>query len=96
MDMKKESRKEIMDRVFKEIHGSWKIPMMYWDNHPPMRYGYNDNTDAIECDCGVSVQVPFSNDELCFQTVDKLINDLYDKVWEHYKREYNIVLYMDD
>ena len=91
IDMNK-TRKEILDRIFKEYHGRL-VPMMHWGNHSPMRYAYNALTDSIECDCGVSVVIPFSNEELSLKNIDKLIDILYDKIRAYFKQKYNIELY---
>ena len=88
-------RTQIIAEVFKDIHGNL-VPMFRWINYPHMEYYYNEETDTIDCDCGVWVVVSLKDEEISYDTILQLLYDLEDKVREKYLKEQNIYLYYDD
>lgn len=90
----KQSRTEKIKEIFEKIHGDL-VPMFRWINYKHMEYWYNEETDEMECDCGVSVKLDYKDEELSYTTVLKTLYDLQDKVIEVYKEKYDIQLYDD-
>lgn len=88
-------RSEKIKRVFKDIHGI-KVPMFRWVNYSPMRYWYNEKTDSIECECGISIPFDVPNEDIDYNTVLDSLYQLEDKVRFEYKTKHNISLYYED
>ena len=77
-------RKERIKELWKKIHGDF-IPSFYWRFHPDMFYWYNEVTDRIECDCGLSISVNLKDDELNERNLRDLIWDMENKIYADYK-----------
>ena len=43
--------------IMKSYHGRF-VPMFHWSNHTPMKIWYNEQTNTICVDCGVSKMLP--------------------------------------
>ena len=89
-----EGRANKIKEVFKEIHGNL-VPMFRWINYRHMEYWYNEETDEIECDCGISITFDCQDENINYDTVLNALYKLQDKVWEFYKEKLNILLYDD-
>ena len=77
-------RKERIKELWKKIHGDF-IPSFYWRFHPDTFYWYNEDTDNIECDCGLSIPVNLKDDELNERNLRDLIWDMENKIYADYK-----------
>lgn len=89
------SRKNKIIQVFKEIHGI-KVPMFRWLNYESMRYWYNEFTDSIDCECGTSIRLDISDEDINYDTILDALYNLEDKVREEFQRKHNINLYYED
>ena len=78
-------RKERIRELWKEIHGDF-FPSFYWRFHPDMFYWYNEDTDSIECDCGLSLPVILKDNELNERNLRDLIWDMENKIYADYKK----------
>lgn len=78
-------RKERIKELWKKIHGDF-IPSFYWRFHPDMFYWYNEDTDSIECDCGLSIPVNLKDDELNERNLRDLIWHMENKIYADYKK----------
>lgn len=45
-----------------------------------MYYWYNENSDSIECDCGLIMPVSLKDDELNENNIRELISDMKDRI----------------
>ena len=90
-----ETRANKIKEVFKQIHGN-RVPMFRWINYHHMEYWYNEETDEIECDCGISITFDCQDEDINYETVSNAINELEDKVRTEYLNKHNIYLYYDD
>lgn len=91
----KNTRSDLINKEFNRIHGC-KIPMFRWINYSPMRYWYNEETNSLDCDCGLSVDFKVSNEDINYESVYNAITELEDKVRNEYLNNHNIYLYYDD
>ena len=78
-------RKERIKELWKKIHGDF-LPYFYWQFHPDMYYWYNEETDRIECDCGLSMPVTLKDDEINERNLRDLIWYMENKIYADYKK----------
>lgn len=81
--------------LWEEIFKNY-IPMFRWDNYKHMRYWYNEETDSLDCECGLSMDIDIPTDKLSKATVRNLIIDFEDKIFDYYLDRYNIRLNIYD
>ena len=86
-----ENRIEKIKGLWNEIHGRM-VPCYYWNNHPIMRYHYNEDTDTIDCDCGINIELNAPTEEITFEYLIKQIDKLYNKIDGEYLKNKNIDL----
>lgn len=88
-------RKKIIDKVFKDIHGD-RVPMFRWVNHASMEYYYNEETDTLDCDCGIFVDIHLEDNEITYSTLIEVIYLLEEKVHAEFHEKHNIYLHYGD
>ena len=77
-------RKERIKELWKKIHGDF-VPCFHWCFHPDMFYWYNETTDSIECDCGLSMPIALKDEELNERNLRELIWDMENKIYSDYR-----------
>ena len=91
-----EDRTNRINRLIHEINGNL-VPMFRWVNYHPMKYWYDEESDNILCDCGVSVRVDLIFEEITFGTILDKLHELEEKVIAFFEENHHIVLtYGDD
>lgn len=78
-------RKEKIKELWKKIHGNF-VPTFRWQFHPDRRYWNNEDTDSIECDCGLVKPITFTNEELNERNLRKLICEMEAQIYHDYKK----------
>ena len=78
-------RKERIKELWKKIHGDF-VPIFYWRFHPNMFYWYNEDTDRIECDCGLRYPVNLNDEELNRRNLINIIDDMESQIYKDYKK----------
>ena len=79
-------RKEKIKELWKKIHRDNFPSFFHWQYHPEMRYWYNEDTDAIECDCGLVKPVTLTDDELNDRNLRELIDEIEYQIYIDYKK----------
>lgn len=80
------NRAEKIQELMDKIHGRF-VPTFFWENHEPMKYWYDADKDAICVDSGDEKKIELKDDELTWQTIEKLIDKLEDDLIEKYNLE---------
>lgn len=73
--------KRLMDELLRDF-----VPCFYWD-HPDykeMYYNYNPETDSFDSDCGISLKIEASTDDLTKQNIWLTIDDLRRKIDKYF------------
>lgn len=84
-------RIEKINKFWEDIHDIC-FPYFYWKNHSPMQYEYNNVTDTIDCECGISIPINVSTEDLTEDILVRLIDELEYKIYKEYKEKKNINL----
>lgn len=76
-------RVEKIKKLWSNIHGDY-VPTFYWKFHPNMYYWYNEITDSIECDCGLSMPITLKDEELNECNLHELIRKIESNIYRDY------------
>ena len=71
--------------LWNKIHGDI-APLFHWQFHADMHYWYNQETDCLECDCGLSLPVVLKDEELNERNLRKLISEMEYQIYSDYKK----------
>ena len=80
-----DGRTKKIKALWEEIHGEF-IPSFYWRFHPDMQYWYNEDTDAIECDCGLRFPINLSDEELNERNLLERIRKMESMIYHDYQK----------
>ena len=81
--MRRDRNKRIKE-IFYSIHG-YAEPSFYWQFHLDMRYWYNEDTDTLDCDCGLVMPITLNDDELNERNIRELIRNMESKIYRDYR-----------
>ena len=93
-ELKMESRKEIINRLWHEIHGN-RVPVFIWDDDTTTAYYYDWVNNLIRSDNGFAVPIDASDTELTRNYLLELITRLEDEIVSHYYDHFNVLLLHD-
>lgn len=68
----------------KSYHGRF-APMFHWANYPPMKIWYDEQTNSICVDCGISKRIPNDTESFNESLYDTLLNELEDEIIIYFK-----------
>lgn len=89
-----ENRIDKIKKIWHGIHGEW-VPMFHWSHYKSLEYKYNDMTDSIECECGVSVPIDILTENLTEDIIRDKIYELDGKVQDYYWENFKIIMDYD-
>ena len=79
-------RIEKIKELWEKIHYGNLVPAFYWHFNPDMFYWFNETKDCIECDCGLSMPVSLTDEELNERNIRELISEMEYKIYDDYKK----------
>lgn len=71
--------------LWRNIH-SFHSPVFCWEKHDWMKYYYNETTDSLECECGISIPVEAPLEDINIDYLRDKISDLRYDVLNEYRK----------
>lgn len=85
-----EDRIKKVKEVWNKMHGRL-APGFRWLNHSFTPYYYDEENDSFNC-MEVSIPIDMPTEEISYQKLSFLVDDLRNKVFLHYRDKHNIDL----
>ena len=88
-----EERTKIINNILKKFYGI-RIPALFFDNRdfPYIKYWYDENHDSLSTEY-LSIDLNcYPNKNLSFDLFNKLLNEMENKLIQHFKEEKKITL----
>lgn len=85
-----EERVKKVKEIWNRMNGRL-VPGFHWLNHPFTPYYYDEDTDSLKC-MNVSILIDIPTEEITLPKLVYLVKSLRDKVYLHYRDQYNIDL----
>lgn len=89
-----EARKEIITRLWHNIHGRF-VEKFYWDDGSTTAYYYDWVNNLIRSENGFAIPIDVPDNELNEDAIRELITRLEDEIVNHYYEHFNVLLLRD-